>query len=376
MADKVLDQLSDMLRHDIEFAKDSARTSGGSCQDPPLDSPITRGEDVGYPASTSPSLPLRVAHDAGWLRVLVSHPNGIAIDDIASQTSSEPGLVQRLLRLLAAGGSVDEAGRGAYKPNDLTRVLQTEGLAAGLRHASDEYTHTLSKMPEYFRQNGYKQPTADVQSIYHFTHGVSAFEQFVRSPDRAEAFNTFMGYARIGKKNWFDVYPIPQLQVKNTEDVLMVDIGGNRGHDLVAFAKKLNQSGRENYVGKLINQDLEKVLNEAPAEWQTVFTKQPHDFFTPQPPSCRGARVYNMKTVLHDWPDSDCVKILSHVKDAMTLGYSTLLINEVVLPDTECGWLAAGMDITMLACLSGKERSETEWRRLVGQVEGLRVVKV
>ena len=61
-----------------------------------------------------------------------------------------------------------------------------------------------------------------------------------------------------------------------------------------------------------------------------------------------------MKMILHDWTDSDSVKILTNIRDAMEPGYSSLLINEFVLPDQGIQMRASWYDITMLACMSGK----------------------
>jgi phosphoribulokinase len=46
-----------------------------------------------------------------------------------------------------------------------------------------------------------------------------------------------------------------------------------------------------------------------------------------------GARIYYLHFIIHDWPDSDCIKIMEKIRDAMTPGYSRLLLNDAVLPD-------------------------------------------
>jgi len=45
-----------------------------------------------------------------------------------------------------------------------------------------------------------------------------------------------------------------------------------------------------------------------------------------------------MHSVLHDWPDSVCEKILKQITEAMQLGYSKLLINEIIIPDKAANW--------------------------------------
>lgn len=41
-----------------------------------------------------------------------------------------------------------------------------------------------------------------------------------------------------------------------------------------------------------------------------------------------------MHSVLHDWPDEQCRKILENLAPAMKRGFSKLLINEIVISDT------------------------------------------
>jgi hypothetical protein len=47
-----------------------------------------------------------------------------------------------------------------------------------------------------------------------------------------------------------------------------------------------------------------------------------------------------MHSVLHDWPDKICVKIVQRIKDAMKPGYRKLLINENVITATGASWEA------------------------------------
>lgn len=39
-----------------------------------------------------------------------------------------------------------------------------------------------------------------------------------------------------------------------------------------------------------------------------------------------------MHKIMHDWPDRECIQILSHLRDAMS-PESRIFINDVILPD-------------------------------------------
>lgn len=142
-----------------------------------------------------------------------------------------------------------------------------------------------------------------------------------------------MSAYRAGKISWLDpgFYPVQEQLIDKFDaqlsDVLLVDVGGGLGHDLREL--------REKYLalpGQLILQDRPEVVSEAPTDPDNdeIFQAMAHDFFTPQP--VHGARAYYLHSVLHDWSDDDCVKILQALKPAMKEGYSSVLINELVVP--------------------------------------------
>ena len=119
---------------------------------------------------------------------------------------------------------------------------------------------------------------------------------------------------------------------KNDNDVLLVDVAGGFGHDLAGFVQSQHGSRLQ---GRVILQDLPIVIDDPVTKaLPPRIEKQSHDFFTPQP--VKGAKCYFMHIILHDWPDEDCIKILSHLRDAMTPGYSQLLVNDAILPETNC----------------------------------------
>ena len=82
-----------------------------------------------------------------------------------------------------------------------------------------------------------------------------------------------------------------------------------------------------------------------------------------------------MHSVLHDWPDDMCLKILGNITAAMKPGYSKLLINENVVPDTGAQWEMTGLDIMMLTLLSSRERTHENWVDLLTKA-GLKISQI
>jgi hypothetical protein len=151
---------------------------------------------------------------------------------------------------------------------------------------------------------------------------------------------------------------------------LLVDVGGGDGYELIRFAKMVKSPGR------LILQDVAEVIEQVPAEWSELFTAQVHDYMKPQPETCRSARVFYLRLVCHGLYDADCKTMLGNLRDAMKPGYSSLLINEVVLPDTGCSYWAAAFDVSMMVVVNARERTKRNWEVLLESVGGLRVEKI
>ncbi|HEX7149751.1 MAG TPA: methyltransferase [Actinomycetota bacterium] len=96
------------------------------------------------------------------------------------------------------------------------------------------------------------------------------------------------------------------------------------------------------------------------------------DFFGSVPD---GADAYLLSRVLHDWVDDDARRLLATCRSAMGPG-SRLLIVEALLPERARDQPAViRMDLHMLVLLGAHERTEAQYRRLLGET-GFRVARV
>lgn len=78
---------------------------------------------------------------------------------------------------------------------------------------------------------------------------------------------------------------------------------------------------------------------------------------------------------MHGMNDERASLVLANCAQGMEPTYSSLLIDDFVLPDQGVGSLAASMDLSMMLLGSGQERTLEQWRRLV-DAAGLEIVKV
>lgn len=89
-----------------------------------------------------------------------------------------------------------------------------------------------------------------------------------------------------------------------------------------------------------------------------------------------GARVYYLRAILHNWDDGKSRVILGHLRDAMTPGYSKILINEWNIPLKGASAFACHSDILMMAVLAAGERTERQWCDLIRSVPGLKISEI
>jgi demethylsterigmatocystin 6-O-methyltransferase len=152
-----------------------------------------------------------------------------------------------------------------------------------------------------------------------------------------------------------------QLQIQP----LLVDVGGGFGQQASSFKNRF-----PNLPGRLVVQDIPETLDRAPPAEGIEFMA--HDFFTSQ--SLKGAKFYYLRHILHDWTDEDSIKILKEIVPAMG-PHSRIVIDEIVLPDWNVPWQAAYMDLAMMACLGGVERTKAEFEKLLDEA-GLKVIDI
>ncbi|KAI9751042.1 MAG: hypothetical protein M1815_001445 [Lichina confinis] len=207
---------------------------------------------------------------------------------------------------------------------------------------------------------------------FNYTFGVPIWKYYELHPSVREDFDNYMVARREGMlAQWHEIYPAASRLGsdlrQDPEAVLLVDVGGGRGHDLQSF-----QHRHPDLPGRLIVQDLPAVLDQLDGPLEGIEVMR-YDVFTPQP--IRGARAYFFRNILHGWPDKDCIEFLSNTVQAMDKDHSVILIDEFVLPNTGAGLRAVSMDVLMMMYVGAIERTERQWHKLL-DAAGLEIVKI
>jgi hypothetical protein len=77
-----------------------------------------------------------------------------------------------------------------------------------------------------------------------------------------------------------------------------------------------------------------------------------------------GAGLYVLKSVLHDWPDEEAVRILANCRAVMGAEATILLIERLLDEDGRHADTTLIVDLHMLAVTGGVERSRAEFASL------------
>jgi hypothetical protein len=296
-------------------------------------------------------------------------------DALSQKTGVDVTLLQRVLRHLIAMKLVTFSD-GKFRGTPLSDGLAAENYQQSINFCYDVSRPSFNGFPDYFRKSEYQMlitPSSGPLQAAHMTD-LPFFDWLVATPPQLADFSAFMSAYRAGKANWYDkdFYPVAERLIDGFDtsknEVLLVDVGGGRGHDMQLFAVQ-----HASHPGKLVLQDREPVIASVEKQEELPFACQAHDFFTPQP--IKGARAYSLHSILHDWDDETGVSILENLRPALVPGYSRVLLNEIVLSEEHPTLAATSMDMMMMAHLGVRERTETHWKAILDKA-GLKFLSI
>ncbi|KAM3411769.1 hypothetical protein ACQJBY_003436 [Aegilops geniculata] len=151
---------------------------------------------------------------------------------------------------------------------------------------------------------------------------------------------------------------IVDIAVRESGDVFrgissLVDVGGGLG----AAAQVISEAFPHVECSVL---ELEHVVSKAPTGTSVKYVAG--DMFESVPP----ADAVFLKSVLHDWDDDKCVKILKTCRKAIPTreaGGKVIIIDIVVAADKKHGEVHALLDLYIMF-INGVERDEQEWNKI------------
>jgi hypothetical protein len=257
-----------------------------------------------------------------------------------------------MLRVLASHGIFEWTGSG-WAHTDSSRLLRSDHPAS-----MRDYIRMIG-MPVFWRawehvEHSLRTGETGMSKI----HPGGAFAFLAENPRESTIFN-----AAMTSKSHGDIAAVlPSYDFSQFETI--ADIAGGRGHLLRAILKKSPKC-----QGILFDQP--HVVGECTPDQGEKLTVVGGDFFKDRMPKADG---YLLMNIIHDWPEAECVKILSGIRRDMPAHAKVLLIESVV-PSSPEPHLSKELDIVMLVLPGGKERTREEYADLAAK-SGLRLKQV
>ncbi|KAL7952329.1 S-adenosyl-L-methionine-dependent methyltransferase [Trichoderma compactum] len=290
-------------------------------------------------------------------------------DTLADLVQCDKQLFSRILRHLAVNHILEEVSASLYKPTAFSLSLLQPVFGEWINYLYDAAIPCFHLMPEYLQKTRYQTPIDPDDGVFQYAKDYKGdlFKYYADHPKEGASFNHVMGGVMANQASWVNIIPAEAfINGSDPSQPLIVDVGGNVGHDIEKFRKEFPETAARLYL-----EDKPGVI--ALSKCPDTVNKIPHDFFQPQP--IKGSRVYYMHGVLHDWADEPARKILQMLRDALKPGYSKLLIHDHIVPEVSAHPHATSYDLTMMVLVAGLERTESAWHALL-QSAGYKVIRV
>ena len=297
-----------------------------------------------------------VAAKLGIADLLKDGPRHVA--ELAEATHSHAPSLHRVMLLLVSAGVFAEAEDGAFGLAPMGECLRSEAprshRAQALLRAGPLQQRAWSRL-------------FDVVQTGEGASSRSLFPFLAKHPEEAAIFNEAMATRTEAVTSAFvAAYDCSSFSV-------IVELGGGYGSLLCAILAA-NPALR----GFLF--DLPAVVEGAEAYVRAAgFANRCDvvggDFFEALP---GGGDAYILKSVIHDWNDTQSVAILRNISQAMAPDGKLLLVEMVVpaaVDRSRWSQIVTGSDLNMLVNTGGRERSELEFRQMF-QAAGFELTRI
>lgn len=286
------------------------------------------------------------AAELGIADLLAAGPRTSA--QLAEALNADPEKLYRLLRCLAGMHifQVDEDGRWSLTP--LADLLRSD--VPGSMRAAGRMLNSMNPAYSYLAENVRTGTCA-----YNLAFGKPIFEDLAGKPELAAIFDAAMNSFHGGETE-------AVLATYNYDGIAtLADIGCGSGAAMAATLQRYPQM-------RGILFDLPHVLQRTGLNMKAAgvddrCTLQNGSFFETAP---EGADAYSMRHIIHDWNDDLCLKILGNIRRVIPPD-GRLLIIEAVVPDGNEFSPAKLSDMVMMMFPDGKERTENQFRTLLGK---------
>ncbi|KAG9235075.1 putative O-methyltransferase [Amylocarpus encephaloides] len=283
--------------------------------------------------------------------------------EIALACSLSESDTRRLLRQAMTFYIFHEPSPGVVVHTAASKALaENAGLGAYIDWMSVEILPSYSRIVDAMETwPNSEEPNEAGFSVANRTD-ISLFDTVAQHPRRAERMATAMSY--LHNTPGYDIKPLlKSFNWGAAARGLLVDIGGAGGSVSKEIARYLPEI-------KCIVQDTPAVVqsSKVPEDLQKGerLRFMEHDFFKEQP--VKGADIYLLCLVLHDWSDKYATKILSNLIPSLKKGACIVVFDLCLPPPGDLSPYQSrrmrATDIFMKGITNAKERDAVEWGQL------------
>ena len=283
-------------------------------------------------------------------------------DDLARETATHAPTLYRFLRALAAAGVLEHTAEDRFALTPVGATLRA--------HAPDSTRPGVLMFHHPMFWRSWEELAYSVRTgrpALDQVFGKPVFEYLAATPDAAAAYDG--GMTGLNKV----IIPAIVKACDFNRFASIVDVAGGQGSLLAAILEAAPRArGILVDLAHVTEVARKNLAERGLAERAKVVTG---NMFEAVP---TGGDAYLFKWILHDWDDASCVAILKNVRAAIG-PEGRLLIVERVLPERADASLpvrtAMMADLLMLIHLTGRERTEREFRALL-EASGFRLERV
>lgn len=276
-----------------------------------------------------------------------------SISDLAKLTGCNEENLYRLMRLLASADFFREEPSRVFSNNETSSLLaksHPESLHSLVLFYSGETSRSFDQLANCVKQG---------KSAFELTYQKPVSNYLKEHPASAGRFNQAMkDKSQLVISSCMNVYDFGKFSK-------VYDIGGGVGHFLTAILNKYPTTR-----GLLF--DVPAVVKEANDQLKSFGQRCgliAGDFFKSIPAD---GEAYLLKSVIHDWNDTDALKILSHCHKAMPSKGTLVLVEPIISSENP---YAKSMDVYMMAINGSKERTRKDFEELLNKA-GFRIESV
>jgi hypothetical protein len=275
-------------------------------------------------------------------------------EGLAQRTDTHAPSLKRMLRALCAFGVLEERTSGDFALSPMGDQLRSDvpgSLRNFARFFPDQRAWRCLDEIEYTMRTG--------ETSMNRTFGMNSFEWLAQHPKEASIFNAAMAdITHLVARAATAAYDFSSARV-------IMDVGGGNGTFLAAILRDAPAASGILFDLPVGIRGADELLQNAGVANRCKVV--PGDFFQSVPV---GADLIVLKSVVHDWDDQRATAILARCRGAASAEARVVLV-ERVMPEcmtaSAAHQRAAALDMRMLTITGGVERTEKEYRQLLGR---------